>query len=309
MRSLLHKFAFGIWAIRPEAVDGYLQQVDDVMRGRAQSFGPRDTTPEDREKELMAEANMRFVTREGRTIYAAQETVNPEPGLVMVLDLKGPVMKEDFCGAPGTQTMGRWMQSADASPEVEGVVLNMDSPGGDGYGMADLSAVIERMGKPVVSIVQAGMACSAAYGIAAAGDLVLSSNTVDEFGSIGTYVRLRDYRKADEDKGVKTHVITATRSTEKLKDYQEALKADHNNPDDEHYSAIRENYINPFNEAFIALVQRNRPTLKDERGTLNGRVFMANEALTLGLIDATNKTLADAIDAVRSLTANNTNNN
>lgn len=300
MRSLLHKFAFGIWAIRPEAVPGYMPQVEEVMRGRVENFGG-DKSPAERERELMEEANLRFFTQDGRTIYAAQETVQPEPGLVMVMDLKGPVMKDDFCGAPGTQTLGRWMQQASATPEVHGVVLNIDSPGGDGYGMADLSAVIERMNKPVVSIVQAGMACSAAYGIAAACDLVLSSNTVDEFGSIGTYVRLRDFRKAEEDRGVKTHVITATRSTEKLKDYQEALKADHTNPDDPHYKAIRENYINPFNEAFIALVQRNRTGLKDTRGVLAGRVFMAADALELGLIDKTNETLGGAVEAVRSL--------
>lgn len=296
MRSLLHKFAFGIWAFRPEAVPGILPLVEDVVNGNREAFFERKT-----EWDLMREANLRFVTRDGHTVYAGEGDVEPTQGMVMVMDVKGAIMKEDFCESPGTQTLGRWLQSAETTPEVIGVVLNIDSPGGDGYGMADMAGQIDRMKKPVVSLVNAGMACSAAYGIGCSCDLVLSGTPVDEFGSIGTYVRIRDFSEAEKGRGIKTHTITATRSTEKLADYQEALKADPSNPDDKHYEALRKNYIDPFNEHFVQLVQRNRPGVKDERGVFAGRVFFASEALELGLIDRTGASLTDAIDAVRQL--------
>jgi protease-4 len=306
MRSLLHTFALSIWAIRPEAVAAYMPQVEEVLKGRL-AAAPNTRT----EKALMEEADLRFVTREGREMRPANEQVEPEPGLVMVLNLSGPVMKEDYCGAAGTTTLSRWLANAEATDEVDGVVLNLDSPGGNGYGMLTMTDQLERMSKPVVSIVQQGMACSAAYGIAAATDHVMAASEVDEFGSIGTYVRLTDWSGYDEQKGIKTHTILASRSTEKLKDYEEALKADPKDPADPHYKAIRENYIDPFNEHFIQLVQRNRPALKDEKGVLAGRVFMANEALRLGLIDSTGQTMGSAIAMVRELAAtrNNTNNN
>lgn len=303
MRSLLHKFAFGIWAFRPEAVPGLLPLVEDVVNGKREAFFERKT-----ETELMKEANLRFVTRDGHTVYAAEGNVEPTQGMLMVLDLKGAIMKEDFCDSPGTQTLNRWLHSAETTPEVVGVVLNIDSPGGDGYGMADMAGQIERMQKPVVSLVNAGMACSAAYGIACSSDLVMSGNPVDEFGSIGTYVRIRDFSEAEKSRGIKTHTITATRSKQKLADFQEALKADHADPNDKHYEALRKNYIDPFNEHFVQLVQRNRPGVKDERGVFEGRVFFATEALELGLIDRTGASLNDAIEAVRQL-ANTTNPN
>jgi protease-4 len=296
MRSLLHKFAFGVWSMRPGADSAYLPQVHAIIHDR-QAATP---TPLE-EKELMAEADLRFVTKDGRTVYPSREQLEPQPGLVMVLDIKGAIMKEDFCGAPGTTTMAKWLALAEGTPEVDGVVLNMDSPGGDGYGMFGLASAIEKMSKPVVGYVGSGMACSACYGIGASCDQLLSGSSIDEFGSIGTYVQLRDWSGADEKWGVKTHTITATRSKQKLKAVHEALKADPKDPDDKHYQLIREQRIDPFNEAFIALVQKNRPAVKDEGGVFEGRVYMADEAKTRGLIDDTNKTLNDAIDLVRDL--------
>lgn len=301
--SLLHQFAFAVWAMRPECATAYMPQVDAIMFGKHQE-APRDRAKE--EAELMQECNMQFATADGRFLRAGQQAIAAEGGLVAVLDIDGPVMKEDFCGAPGTATMARWLAAFEDTPEVLGVVLNIDSPGGSGNAMFLLTDQIERMGKPVVSIVQRGQACSAAYGIAAAGDLVLCSGDPDEFGSIGTYVQLRDWSKQDEQMGLVTHTVKATRSKQKNAEVDEALKADPKNAEDKHYEALRKNRIDPFNEAFIALVQRNRPGMEDADGVLEGKVFSASAALAHGLIDATGKTLADAIESVRQMSKHTT---
>lgn len=296
MKSLLHKFGFGVWAIDPSAVPAYLPQVNSIVRE------PRTEAPVlITEEKLAASINLRFHTRDGLIVYPGKEQLAAEPDMVMVVDIKGPIMKEDFCGDAGTKTIAGWLEKAESTKEVSGVVLNIDSPGGDGYGMFALTSTIERMKKPVVSMVDCGMACSAAYGIAASTDRIFSSVEADRFGSIGTYVVVSDWSKRNEKDGIVTHVITATRSNEKLKDIQEVMKADGKNPDDEHYKTIRAQRIDPFNEAFIGLVQRNRKGLKDTNGVLAGRVFMASDALELGLIDKTNETIAGAIAAVREL--------
>lgn len=296
MKSLLHQLAFGIWAFRPEAVSAYMPQVQEIMLGNGPAMASRQN-----EKELMLEAGLCFYTLDGRRLEAGVDEVQPEPGLVAVLNVSGPIMKDDFCGAPGASTMSRWLAQFEATKEVQGVVLVADSPGGSGYGMNMMSAQLERMQKPVVSIVQHGMACSAMYGIACTSDLLMTESAMDEVGSIGTYVKLADYAGNDEKRGVKYHEIYATRSTEKNSLVREAFKADPTNQDDPHYKAIREQYIDPFNESFISLVQRNRPGVKDENGVLSGRVFMSADALKYGLIDSTGETLESAIAAVRQL--------
>ena len=170
-----------------------------------------------------------------------------------------------------------------------------------GYGMSALAIQKERMSKPVVTLVNHGMACSAGYGIAATSDLVFTTTESDEVGSIGTYMAIRDFSKMEEQRGIKTHTILATRSTKKLSAYQEALKADNTDPNDPHYKNLRETRVDPFNEAFITLVQRNRPQVKDADGVFEGQVFTAKRAKELGLIDRTGATLNDAIAAVRDL--------
>lgn len=301
MRSLLHTFAFGIWAMRPEAVGAYMPQVQEIMMGR----GPQTTTQT--EKELMLEAGLCFYCTDGRRLDAGVDEIVPEMGMVAVMHVNGPIMKNDFCGAPGTATLSRWMAQFEATKEIEGVLLLGDSPGGSGTAMHQLCTQMGRMTKPTATLVDHGQACSAMYGIACASDLVFTSSEQDEIGSIGTYVRLVDWKGAYEKAGVKFHEIYATRSGEKNGWVREAFKADPTNADDDHYKAIREQYIDPFNESFINLVQKNRPGVKDENGVLSGRVFSASDALKHGLIDSTGQTLEGAIAAVRAL-ATKTNN-
>lgn len=296
MRSLLHTLSLGVWALRPEAVDDLLPRLEAVRDGRMEVAAESAS-----ERDLMASADLRFVCEDGREQRPAKEAVEPVPGMVMVMDITGTIMKHDCFDNPGTSTMSKWLAMAESTPEVQAVVLNMDSPGGNGRAMLTLTGQMERMRKPIVGYVSKGMACSACYGIGATCDLLLADNDTDEFGSIGTYVRLTDWGGYDKQKGIKTHTIKATRSTQKLAEYEQALKADPDDPNDKNYEPIRKNLIDPFNDHFIALVQRNRPGLKDERGALAGRVFMAKEALELGMIDGTGKTLADAIAEARTL--------
>jgi protease-4 len=303
MRSLLHELALAIWAFRPDAVSAYTPQVREIMQGR----GSQNTTTR-AEAELMREAQLCFYTADGRRLEAGVDEVTPESGLVAVLNVSGPIMKSDYCGAPGAITMSKWLNAFEATPEVTGVVLRTDSPGGNGYGMLTMTSQMERMSKPVVSLVEQGMACSAAYGIAAASDLVFTAGAMDEVGSIGTYVRLFDWSGADEKDGLKVHEIYATRSQDKNALVKEAFQADPKDPNDKHYTAIREQYIDPFNEHFIELVQRNRPGVKDANGALSGKVFMSGDALKHGLIDSTGQTLESAIAAVRNLSTKKTNN-
>lgn len=298
-RALLHELAFGIMAMRPDAVDAWMPQVKALLNG--QNVANTKNKDKYAEAELMMEAGLTFFCTDGRRVMAGVDEVTPESGMVAVLNLSGPVMKNDYCGAPGAARMSQWLADFDATDQIVGVVLNVDSPGGNGNAMNMLANQVERMRKPMVSLVSHGMACSAAYGVASACDLIMTGGPMDEVGSIGTYVRLMDWSAADEKHGLKVHEIYATRSTAKNALVREALKADPKNQDDKHYKAIREEYIDPFNESFIARVQANRPGVKDEAGVLSGKVFFSAEALKHGLIDSTGETLESAIAAVRNL--------
>lgn len=305
MKGLLHEIAFGVLAFRPDAVDAYVPQVKALLTSEA--VANTRTVHKATEQEMMMDVGLCFYTQEGHRMMAGVDEVTPDSGMVAVMNINGAIMKNDFCGSPGATRMSQWLANFETTQEVTGVVLNVDSPGGNGHAMNVLAGQISRMSKPVVSLVSHGMACSAAYGISSACDLVMTSSAQDEIGSIGTYVRLHDWSGVNEKEGLKVHEIYATRSTAKNGVVREAFKADPKNQDDEHYKAIREQYIDPFNEAFIAMVQQNRPGVKDENDVLRGRVFMSADAMKYGLIDSTGETLESAIAAVRNLATKNNN--
>lgn len=296
MKSLLHQLAFGIWAMRPEAVSAYMPQVQDIMFGQALQSSADVPAP------AVTMPKLEFMTLEGeRLALDPTKPIRSEEGLVAVVSIDGPIMRNDFCGDAGMLTMARWYADLENTPEIIGIVEDVNSPGGNGHAMLALTTQKERMKKPVVSLVRHGMACSAAQGIVATSNLVFSSTELDEFGSIGTYVKLIDWDAAMAKRNdLKVHTIKATRSTQKNADVERALNADPADPKD-NYDGLRKNYIDPFNEAFIQLVQRNRPGVKDENGVLEGRVFVAKDALKYGLIDSTGETLESAIEAVRQL--------
>jgi len=72
---------------------------------------------------------------------------------------------------------------AGADPNVQSVILDVHSPGGYCDGMFDTLSAIEAFGKPIA--VQASLACSAAYALAAMAGPITPLGPASEFGSIG----------------------------------------------------------------------------------------------------------------------------
>lgn len=292
---LLQELTSGVWAMLPEAVAGFEQQVRATLARQGQ-----DTQVQD-EAALMQSADFRVVTTDDRRMSAGKDPITAESGMVVVVNISGPILKHDDYRTPGANTISRWLAEIEDTPEFLGAVLNIDSPGGSTYAMLALTQQLESMKKPVVSFIQHGMACSAAYGIAAATNLILSASDLDTFGSIGTYVRIQDRTKAEADQGIVTHTVMATRSKAKDRPIREVLKADPSDPEDKHYQLFLKSYLDPVNEHFISMVQRHRPGLKDENGVFEGEKYMAQDALKYGLIDGTGKTMQDAIESVRAM--------
>jgi protease-4 len=78
-----------------------------------------------------------------------------------------------------------------------------------------------------------------------------------------------------EAQGVVFHEIYATKSTDKNKDINEVI--------DGKYDNYIKNTLDPINEQFHASVKSNRPDLKKE--VLTGKLYFANDAIGMGLID------------------------
>ncbi len=216
-------------------------------------------------------------------------------GSIAVIPVRGPLMKDDEqdCGvlSAGMDTLGTRVQEADQHPNISGIILYIDSPGGTVDGTQAFADKVKACKTPVVTFID-GLMASAALWIGSSASRIIAQNATTEIGSIGVMVQFADMQPMWEQEGVKFHRINADQSRDKNKTFTDALNGD--------YSGIKNEQLNPLAEQFIAAVKANRPNLPDS--VFTGKVFFAEDALSLGLIDEIGS-LDVAIAAVNSLSA------
>ena len=157
---------------------------------------------------------------------------------------------------------------ADADKNVKSIVLAIDSPGGEAKGLFSTLDVLAGIKKPVETLV-GGMAASAAYGLASATSKITASSKLSEVGSIGTVVTMY----LDED----SVDITSTKAPNKAPDINtEAGKA------------VVQERLDGFHNLFVDAIASGRGVPEETVNTNfgQGAVYLAEKALTVGMIDA-----------------------
>lgn len=134
---------------------------------------------------------------------------------VAVLSVFGPIfpranLMTELSGATSAEMVGNNFKAALADPNVRGILLKIDSPGGAVTGVSELADLITsaRGTKPVRAFVQ-GIGASAAYWIASAADQIIAGDTA-ELGSIGVVAAFKDTREKDAKDGIKTVEVVSS---------------------------------------------------------------------------------------------------
>lgn len=234
-----------------------------------------------------------------RTILSKHQGSNTNTNkTVAVLDLKDPIYKYDQeCGPRGTQTRMQLLEDLKNDDTVAGVVLDIDSGGGQVSGTPEFYDYIKSYPKPVVSYT-GGYMCSAAYYIGSAADEVIANPRAEAIGSIGAYIQFLDLTGYYEAQGAKLHTIYATKSTEKNKAYRDALEGN--------YDAMVKEELDPIVEDFINDMKAAMPNINE--AVFKGATYNGPKAKELQLVDNLG-TLNDAISKVLELAETNPNSN
>ena len=215
-------------------------------------------------------------------------------GSVAIISVEDVLMKDDYCGVPGTKSLTQRLEEALAQDNIIGAVLVFDTPGGSTIGPESFARAIVDSEKPVVGFVE-GRAASAGYWIASACDEIIISGSTSGVGSIGTYATIKDYTKYYEEMGIKVWEIYATESTDKNKGVRALIE----NSDP---SILRQNDLDPLNKAFTQFVndQRDHRIDLSKENVLTGKMYRGQEAIDSGLADSMG-TLVDALQRVEDL--------
>ncbi len=178
-------------------------------------------------------------------------------------------------GMMGYDGLKAQLQMAAEDPEVKGVLLDVNSPGGEASGVSEVAAAIRAFPKPVKAHT-GQMAASAAYWLASSASAGIAADETAMVGSIGAIIAHTDATGAMEKQGVKVELIrfgarkAETNSVEHLTDAARAAM---------------QTSINEVGMLFASGVATNRKmSLEAVLGT-EAAVFTASQAKSIGLID------------------------
>lgn len=259
------------WAIMPQALEAILQIVDRGLQ--AQRIDPAifHGSGQTEERAVLAirgerlEGARRAVLRERTAIIPVMGPIFPRSNLFTA-----------YSGATSVDTLAQDLAVALESPQVDAIVLNIDSPGGAITGVSEFSDQVlrARESKPITAYVM-GYAASAAYWIASAAGEVVTTDT-GRLGSIGVYAAYLDTRVKDEKQGVKNIDIVSSQSPKKVPD-----------PATPEGRQQVQALVDDLADVFISTVARNRgvaaDTVLSDFG--QGDVLVASKAITAGMAD------------------------
>lgn len=201
---------------------------------------------------------------------------------VAVIPIYGPLFRHanmmmEISGGSSYGHLRKDLQAALDNPAVKAIVLDVDSPGGEVDGVAELSDAIRAATsavKPVVAYV-GGMGASAAYWLASAAQMIVCSETA-MLGSIGVRTAVVDDSERDAKEGVRSIEIISSQSPGKR-----------DLPVDDEVLGKVQAHADYLAEIFINAVAKNRgkspEVVASDFG--QGDVLIGERAVAAGLAD------------------------
>lgn len=295
-----------VWAIDHDFALAHMPMVNNYLEGKYESSASDRIEKINRLKcqAFVMSAKTKSVTKADNTYENAVEVFdNAEPGSIAIIPIQGAIMKQDYCGWAGTETLGAWTMQADNHPNIAGIIHFIDSPGGTVDGTFELADLTKSTQKPLLAFSN-GLMASAAMAIGSAANERWAVHQTTRIGSIGTMISLTDYTKYYETIGIKQHTVNADSSPDKNKTFTELQKGN--------YGPVKLEMLNPMNEIFLSYVRNNLSDLKEGKPVgeglpgepLTGKVYLAETAKSFGLIDQIG-TLQQAVERVKQLADSN----
>jgi len=220
-----------------------------------------------------------------RTMARGKQSQPIQRGAVAIIPMHGLITQRasvwsTLLGTANTSTVGFTdaFRHALADESIASIVIDIDSPGGSVYGVAELANEIyqARSQKPIYAVANS-MAASAAYWIgSAASEFIVTPG--GEAGSIGVYTEHQDFSKAVEKAGIRFTFISAGKYKVEGNPY-EPLGGEAKN--------FMQTSVNNYYGMFTRAVAKHRGcTVTNVRsGFGQGRTLGAKDAVKEGLAD------------------------
>jgi len=202
---------------------------------------------------------------------------------IAVIPIQGSLVKRAsgfmawLYGVVGMAQMGENIDKAIADPDVKGIFLDVDSPGGSVDGTSDLADIVfnARGRKPIISFAD-GQASSDAAWISSSADFVAVANENTRLGSIGVFGVHFDVVDLAKKIGVKPTVFSAGKFKAIGNEFEHLTKSG---------KAYIQSDFDYLHELFISAIARNTGIAKSKLNSdlKEAKVFMGSQGIAVGL--------------------------
>ena len=229
----------------------------------------------DKEREVEQSIKNKYVKNFSDFSNYTEEVIqgtNPKEK-IKVVDVDGVIQSND-----ANDFVVDELKKAKEDPQIKGVILNVNSPGGSVYAserIANEIKALKEAQKPVYTVMRE-MAASGGYYISAPTDRIYASNETWT-GSIGVIIQSYSLQGLFEKYGIKEQNIT----TGKMKDAGSQGR-DMSKEEKEYFQGL----VDSSFDRFVKIVSEGRGISEREvRKLADGRVYDGSQALENGLVD------------------------
>lgn len=250
----------------------YLQEIQLLAAGAPYSELGIGLRRHEQQPQAVSMANGNVI-HETYRLYNSGEPI--PPGSIAHLKLSGVMRSESAASTRGVDALERDLRQAYSNPNIEAVILEINSGGGEAIAAWKLHNVIQERNKAVVSYVH--VAGSGAYLAAIASDEIIVSSKGSRLGSIGALFTIDKRILAEHSEHILD--VYADQSPNKNLEIRSALIGD--------LGPLKKE-ANRVALDFQNAVRSSRELLGDEQTvshTLSGPMFPASEAIRRGLAD------------------------
>ena len=250
LKNLLTEIQTGIWLIETNSPEHYSEIVKQIKLGA-----------------FVNEKQEKFYSVIGKEATNRQTGQSEMKDQVAVISMIGEMTKYNSWCSLGAQGYVNEILSAQNNPDIKGIILKIDGPGGNSDAIAEFANIKNLITKPVVSLVD--KAYSLHYWVAAMfGDKIMMNNNITAgVGSIGAMLSFN--KPKDE-----IIMIRPEESADKNQEFLDALEGN--------YEKIQAK-LSVLAQKFQNGVKLARPNV--EESALSGKTYFAEEAIQLGLAD------------------------
>lgn len=262
MNYALAKEIYGVtpWYVDAHSLPGLLSiienvqalEVPDVQYNTPFLLGINSTVPKNKDVKVVDRPY-------GSAWWPGQLDNRDDFDAIGVIKLDGPITLNGGLSSMGMKQVSALMYKMAADDRVKAFIILANSGGGASAAVQVMSDTINeiKVDKPVFGCIEkGGMAASACYGILSACNKIYSESPLNIVGSAGTMIQFKGREANTEDPDGNKHIrLYASKSTRKNEAFEQALNNDN-------YKLLIDNLLDPVNEAFLDLIENNRPVLK-----------------------------------------------